>query len=166
ASAYTTGHKSSVNALGVYADRTPDTLDDPKVETLTSLIKRTRKMAVGVVTNTEVEDATPAAMVAHTRRRSDYDPIVGMFHESGVDVLMGGGAAHFLPKSSPDSKRKDDVDYVAKFRADGYSVVTTDGDMRAATATDTTRRLLGLFHPGNMDGVLDRKFLKRGTVPR
>ena len=30
ASAYTTGHKSSVNALGVYADRTPDTLDDPR----------------------------------------------------------------------------------------------------------------------------------------
>ena len=166
ASAYTTGHKSSVNALGVYADRTPDTLDDPRVETLTSLIKRTSKLAVGVVTNTEVEDATPAAMVAHTRRRSDYDPIVRMFHESGVDVLMGGGAAHFLPKSSPDSKRRDDVDYVAKFRADGYAVVTTDAEMRTATATDTTRRLLGLFHPGNMDGVLDRKFLKRGTVPR
>src|SRR5215831_17586340 len=36
-SAYTTGHKSSVNALGVYADRTPDTLDDPKVETISSL---------------------------------------------------------------------------------------------------------------------------------
>src|SRR5262249_14753143 len=92
-SAYTTGHKSSVNALGVYADRTPNTLDDPKVETLTSLIKRTGKIAVGVVTNTEVEDATPAAMVAHTRRRSDYDQIVGMLHESGVDVLMGGGGA-------------------------------------------------------------------------
>src|SRR5262249_34739680 len=63
ASAYTTGHKSSVNALGVYADRTPDTLDDPKVETITSLVKRRLGMAVGVVTNTEVEDATPAAMV-------------------------------------------------------------------------------------------------------
>ena len=108
ASAYTTGHKSSVNALGVYADRTPDTLDDPRVETLTSLVKRMRNMAVGVVTNTEVEDATPAAMVAHTRRRSDYDPIVRMFHESGVDVLMGGGAAHFLPKSAAGSRRKDD----------------------------------------------------------
>ena len=36
ASAYTTGHKSSVNALGVYADRTPDSLDDPRVETITS----------------------------------------------------------------------------------------------------------------------------------
>jgi len=27
-----------------------------------------------------------------------------------------------------------------------------------------TRKLLGLFHPSNMDGVLDRKFLKQGTV--
>jgi alkaline phosphatase len=164
ASAYTTGHKSSVNALGVYADRTPDTLDDPKVETLTSLIKRTRRMAVGVVTNTEVEDATPAAMVAHTRRRSDYDPIVGMFHESGVDVLMGGGAAHFLPKSSPGSRRKDEIDYIAKFRAGGYAIVTTDREMKTATADPGTRKLLGLFHPSNMDGVLDRKFLKQGTV--
>ena len=163
-SAYTTGHKSSVNALGVYADRTPDTLDDPRVETLTSLLKRTGTIAVGVVTNTEVEDATPAAMVAHTRRRSDYDPIVGMFHESGVDVLMGGGAAHFLPKSSPGSRRKDEIDYLAKFRASGYAVATTEREMKSANADPATRKLLGLFHPSNMDGVLDRKFLKQGTV--
>jgi alkaline phosphatase len=166
ASAYTTGHKSSVNALGVYADRTADTLDDPKVETITSLAKRQRRMAVGVVTNTEVEDATPAAMVAHTRRRSDYDQIVGMFHDSGVDVLMGGGAAHFLPGSAPGSRRKDDVDYVARYRAAGYLVVTTDQELRAAAADPATRRLLGLFHPGNMDGVLDRKFLHAGTAGR
>ena len=134
ASAYTTGHKSSVNALGVYADRTPDTLDDPRVETVTSLVKRLRNMAVGVVTNTEVEDATPAAMVAHTRRRSDYDPIVGMFYESGVDVLMGGGAAHFLPKSAAGSKRKDETDYVAKFRGAGYAVASTDREMKSAAA--------------------------------
>ena len=163
-SAYTTGHKSSVNALGVYADRTPDTLDDPRVETLTSLLKRTGKIAVGVVTNTEVEDATPAAMVAHTRRRSDYDQIVDMFHESRVDVLMGGGAAHFLPKSSPGSRRKDETDYVAKFRAAGYAIATTEREMKSAAADPVTRKLLGLFHPSNMDGVLDRKFLKQGTV--
>jgi len=166
ASAYTTGHKSSVNALGVYADRTPDTLDDPRVETITSLVKRRLGMAVGVVTNTEVEDATPAAMVAHTRRRSDYDPIVGMFHESGVDVLMGGGAAHFLPKSTPGSRRGDDVDYVAKFRDAGYTIATTDKEMRAASLKPETRRLLGLFHPGNMDGALDRRFLRKGTAER
>ncbi len=166
ASAYTTGHKSSVNALGVYADRTPDTLDDPRVETITSLVKRRLGMAVGVVTNTEVEDATPAAMVAHTRRRSDYDPIVGMFHESGVDVLMGGGSAHFLPKSTPGSRRGDDVDYVAKFRDAGYTIATTDKEMRAASLKPETRRLLGLFHPGNMDGALDRRFLRKGTTER
>jgi len=165
ASAYTTGHKSSVNALGVYADRTPDTLDDPKVETITSLVKRRLGMAVGVVTNTEVEDATPAAMVAHTRRRSDYDPIVGMFYESKVEVLMGGGSAHFLPQSAPGSRRKDETDYLAKFRDAGYTVVSTDQEMKAASPAET-KKLLGLFHPGNMDGVLDRKFLKKGTVER
>ena len=165
-SAYTTGHKSSVNALGVYADRTPDTLDDPKVETITSLVKRRLGLAVGVVTNTEVEDATPAGMVAHTRRRSDYDPIVQMFYESGVDVLMGGGAAHFLPKSTPGSRRADEVDYIARFRGAGYALATTEAEMKAAAGDPATRKLLGLFHPGNMDGVLDRKFLKQGTAAR
>ena len=28
-------------------------------------------MAVGIVSDAEIEDATPAGMVAHTRRRSD-----------------------------------------------------------------------------------------------
>src|SRR4030095_8123278 len=53
ASAYATGHKAAVNAMGVYADRTRDLLDDPKVETVTSLAQRMRAMAVGIVTNTE-----------------------------------------------------------------------------------------------------------------
>ena len=69
ASAYATGHKTAVNAMGVYADRTASPFDDPRVETITSLAKRRLDMGIGIVTNTEVEDATPAAMVAHTRRR-------------------------------------------------------------------------------------------------
>ena len=40
ASAYATGHKTAVNAMGVYADRTASPFDDPKVETITSLAKR------------------------------------------------------------------------------------------------------------------------------
>src|SRR4029453_15593636 len=163
-SAYTTGHKSSVNALGVYADRTPDTLDDLRVETISSLVKRRLGLAVGVVTNTEVEDATPAGMVAHTRRRTDYDQIVDMFYASGVAVFMGGGAAHFLPASTPGSKRADEVDYITKFRDAGYALARTEQEMKAAASNPTTRKLLGLFHPGNMDGVLDRKFLRKGTA--
>src|SRR6516225_3259445 len=164
ASAYATGHKSAVNAMGVYADRTLDPLDDPKVETISSLVKRRHGMAVGIVTNTEIEDATPAAMVAHVRRRSEYDRIVEQYFAAEPDVLMGGGRANFLPKGAEGAKRKDEVDYLARFRDAGYSLALTGPEMISAAGDPATRRLLGLFTLGNMDGVLDRKFLKGGTV--
>ncbi len=166
ASAYTTGHKSATNALGVYADRTRDVFDDPKVETITSLVKRKRDLAVGIVTNTEIEDATPAAMVAHTRRRAAYDEIVAQMFDAKPDVILGGGAANFLPQAAASSKRRDDVDYVAKFKDAGYPFVRTVGELKAAADKAETTKLLGLFTPGNMDGVLDRKFLKGGGVKK
>lgn len=166
ASAYATGHKSAVNALGVYADRTASPFDDPRVETITSLARRRHGMAIGVVTNTEVEDATPAAMVAHTRRRAAYDEIVEQFFAAKPDVLMGGGSANFLPKSAAGSKRKDEADYIAKFRDAGYQVATTASELGASAAKPETSKLLGLFATGNMDGVLDRKFLKGGGVKK
>src|SRR3954454_6883630 len=164
ASAYATGHKSAVNAMGVYADRTPDPLDDPRVETVTSLAQRRQDMAVGIVTNTEIEDATPAAMVAHTRRRGQYDRIVEQLYAAKPEVIMGGGRANFLPRTADGSKRKDDVDFLVRFREAGYAYVETADGMKAAAGDSGTTKLLGLFHPGNMDGVLDRKFLKGGTV--
>jgi len=164
ASAYATGHKAAVNAMGVYADRTPDPLDDPKVETLASLAKRKLGLSIGIVTNTEVEDATPAAVIAHTRRRAAYDDIVAQFYAAQPDVLMGGGAAYFLPKAA-NGKRKDDIDYLAKFRDAGYAVATNATDLDATSKTGS-RKLLGLFAPGNMDGVLDRRFLKGGGVAK
>jgi alkaline phosphatase len=166
ASAYATGHKTAVNAMGVYADRTADAFDDPKVETIASLAKRQLKMGIGIVTNTEVEDATPAAMVAHTRRRAAYDEIVAQLFAARPDVLMGGGSANFLPKTAPGSKRKDDVDYIARFREAGYPIATTAGELNALAAKPDTRQLLGLFAAGNMDGALDRKFLKGGGVKK
>jgi alkaline phosphatase len=164
ASAYATGHKAAVNAMGVYADRTPDPLDDPKVETITSLAKRRLGMAVGIVTNTEVEDATPAAMVAHTRRRSEYDRIVEQFFAAKPDVIMGGGRANFLPRSAEGSKRKDESDFVGQFRDAGYSVASTGAEMTSLADDPKTTKLVGLFTLGNMDGALDRKILKGGTV--
>jgi alkaline phosphatase len=166
ASAYATGHKSSVNALGVYADRTKDTLDDPNVELITELAKRKLGMAIGIVTNTEIEDATPAAFGSHTRRRSDYNAIVDQYFAFGPDVLMGGGSVNFLPKSQPGSKRTDETDYIAKFRDAGYALVTTGADLGTAAAKPETKKLLGLFNTGNMDGVFDRRFTKKGTVAK
>ena len=166
ASAYATGHKTAVNAMGVYADRTANPFDDPKVETITSLAKRRHNMAIGIVTNTEVEDATPAAMVAHTRRRAAYDEIVEQFFAARPEVLMGGGSANFLPQGASGSRRKDDIDYLARFRDAGYPVVTTRTELDAINAKPDTRQLLGLFASANMDGALDRKFLKGGAVKK
>ena len=162
ASAYTTGHKSCVNALGVYCSRSKSNLGHPRVETISELVKRTRGMSVGVVTNTEIEDATPAAMVAHNRLRGDYNNIVKDFFAVQPDVIMGGGTPNFLPKGE-GSKRTDDDDYIAKFRGAGYTYVTTNTELKEATGAS---KLLGLFNPVNIDGALDRFFLKKGTVSK
>ena len=39
-SAYTTGHKSCVNAMGVYCARNKNGLAHPRVETIAELVKR------------------------------------------------------------------------------------------------------------------------------
>jgi alkaline phosphatase len=165
-SAYTTGHKSCVNAMGIYCARNKGGLAHPKVETIAELVKRRNGgMGVGVVTNTEIEDATPAGMVAHVRRRSDYDEIVRMFYDTKPDVMMGGGTGFFLPKTDKAGKRKDEENYLEKFKTAGYKFTATATEMKAAAADKATTQLLGLFNPGNLDGALDRIVLKKGTVP-
>jgi len=163
-SAYTTGHKSSVSALGVYVARNKNNFEHPHVETIAELAKRQAKMAVGVVSDAEVQDATPAGMVAHTRRRADKPEITQMFLDVDIDVLMGGGSAYFLPMTTPGSKRKDDKNYVELYRQAGFAVATSDTEMKAAAGDAKTMKLLGLFHPENMDGALDRRSLHGTTA--
>lgn len=164
-SAYMTGHKSRVNALGVYADRTPSSLDDPKVETIAEALRRTTKKSVGIVSTAEIEDATPAAVVSHTRKRADKAEIVGMIYDVKPEVVLGGGSAYFLKSGIPGSKRKDDKDYISLFRDAGYTVATTATELKAADGSNSGK-ILGLFHTGNMDTKLDRSFLKTGTVDK
>ncbi len=165
ASAYTTGHKSCVNALGVYCARNRSSLGHPAVETITSLVKRRLGLAVGIVTNTEIEDATPAAMVAHTRRRGDYADIVRMLYEAEPEVILGGGSA-FFRSVLLGGRRMDGEDYVAKLAAKGYATVDTATEMRTVASAAGTGRLLGLFNSHDIDGALDRRILKKGTVRR
>jgi alkaline phosphatase len=115
-SAYMTGHKTAVNAIGVYADRTPASLDDPKVETIAEALRRQTKKSIGIISTAELQDATPAAVVAHTRKRGDKADINGMLFDVKPDVLLGGGSAYFLPQATAGSKRKDDKDYIALFK--------------------------------------------------
>ncbi len=164
-SAYMTGQKSAVNALGVYASRAKGSLDQPRQETIAEAMRRmVPETSIGVVSNAEIEDATPAAVVSHTRRRADKAEIVGMFYDVKPDVILGGGSAYFLPQATPGSKRKDDIDYIAKFKDAGYQFVSTKQEL-AGVKGEANGKLLGLFHTGNMDGVLDER-LGTGTVKK
>lgn len=163
ASAYATGHKTVVNAMGVYPDNTIDPNDDPRVENIVEMVKRARGMAVGLVTTADVADATPAAFFAHTRRRSELQYIVSeaLTPERSPDVYMGGGYEHFLPQSTPDSSRKDDRNLLDEAKALGYALATTRAEMKAAGAAS---KLLGLFRTGNMNVYLDREVTKDAAV--
>ena len=164
-SAYMTGHKTAINALGVYADRTPSSLDDPRVENIAEAVRRTTKKSIGIVALSELEDATPAAVVSHTRRRADKAEIVGMMFDVKPDVVLGGGSAYFLSKDVPGSKRKDDKDYIKLFKDAGYALATDKDELQTAAGTNTGK-ILGLFHTGNMDYAVDRMQLKKGTVDK
>lgn len=163
-SAYMTGHKTAVNAIGVYADRTPDSLDDPRVETIAEALRRQTKKSIGIVATAEIEDATPAAVVSHTRNRNDKADIVGMLYDVKPEVILGGGSAYFLGKEIAGSKRKDNQDYIKLFQDAGYKLATDKNEL--ATNASAEGNLLGLFHTGNMDVTLDREFLKKGTVDK
>jgi alkaline phosphatase len=164
-SAYMTGHKSSVNAMGVYESNAGDVTAHPRVETMAELLKRTRNMAIGVVTTAEVQDATPAAVWAHTRRRSEYAMIMdqALRPAQRPDVLLGGGLASLLPKSQTGSKRSDERNLVTEFQNAGYTFAQNRAQLRSAAA-GRPRKLLGLFHPGNMNVYLDRQLVRRPEV--
>lgn len=163
ASAYATGHKSVVNAMGVYEDSTKDPLDDPKVENISEILKRTRGMSIGVITQAESTDATPAAMIGHTRRRANQDFLAKSYLEDyhRPDVIMGGGSLRYVPQSVKGSKRHDNDDIIKDFENKGYTFVTNATEMKAAPSN---KPLLGLFHPGTMNVYLDREVLKNPEV--
>lgn len=111
AASYASGQKGPVNSVNVYGDTTSSTLDDPKAEMLTEMAARkygNAKFGIGVVTTSEVQDATPAAFFAHTRRRADKAEITRQFIEGfdrgtwsavpEIDVLLGGGSQYFYPR--------------------------------------------------------------------
>ena len=164
ASAYATGHKSVVNAMGVYENCTKDPFDDPKVENIIELVKRTRGMATGIVSTSNITDATPAAMVSHTRRRAEQNFIAQNMLEDyhRPDVILGGGSRHFIPMDVPGSKRKDNVDVIKSFEELGYSFSGTKTELE--NTPESADKLLGLYQLDNMNVYIDRAVIKNPKV--
>jgi len=165
ATALYTGKKSTVNALNVYVDSSADPFDDPKFEALGELMHRVNGGKVGIVSTAYLADATPAAVVTHTRLRGAYEEIVDQYYRGvqnyswtqwdGPDVLLGGGAENF---NGSEAYRGNN--YFDLFSEKGYNVVF-DKDQLDGASED--KRLLGLFCTSNMDKWLDRNVYPQNT---
>lgn len=175
ATALYTGHKSTVNCLGVYADSSPDPFDDPKVETIAEMFHRLLGGHVGIVSTAFIADATPAALTAHTRDRGEYAHVIdSLVHGivnytwtdwNGPDVLFGGGAENFCDPAlkATGSFTNKGLDYYKVFRDAGYKTVF---NLTGLNATSNKDKTLGVFSVSNMAKWLDRNVYKNNTRGR
>jgi alkaline phosphatase len=159
ATALYTGHKSTVNCLGVYADSSPNKYDDPKVETIAEIVHRVLKGAIGIVSTAFLADATPGALTAHTRDRNQYGPVIDSYlngitnftwtNWTGPDALFGGGAENFY-NSSLGGVTLGDQDYYSLFESKGYNIAYNN---TALSSLDNNTKALGVFSVSNMAKV-------------
>jgi alkaline phosphatase len=90
---------------------------DPDGNQLTSVLRKaqTYGMKTGIVVNTTLTEATPAAFYAGVTSRKKVFDIAKQFTESQVDVAIGGGLDHF-------AARPDSLDLTATLIEKGYDV--------------------------------------------
>ncbi|MEM9171302.1 MAG: alkaline phosphatase [Pseudomonadota bacterium] len=143
--------------------------------------------ATGVVTTTRVTHATPGATYAHVPERGWEDDtsilpeqrgkgcrdiarqLLEFAHGNGIEVVMGGGRRHFLPKEVADpeysqltGRRSDGRDLTREWLAQPGSAYVWNQAQFDAIDVSNTRKLLGLFNPSHMHYALDRHRDKAG----
>ena len=150
ATAIASGVKTNNGAVGVDAE-------GKRVTTLLEQAKEAGK-SVGLVTTSQVTDATPAAFAAHVENRSDQSEIARQYlEETRPDVVLGGGEDYWRPEkelgdsNSPTGdtekgSRGSEEDLVEKARRLGYDYVTNAEELDAADGP----KILGLFADGEM----------------
>jgi alkaline phosphatase len=141
-----------------------------------------RGLATGVVTNTTLTHATPAACYAHAPSRDwEHDAVlseaaraagfpdlarqlVEFAHGDGIDVAFGGGRAHFLGANAPDPEelgktgvRFDERDLIAEWqtRRPRGAFVWNLAQFRAPLP-ENANQVLGLFDASHMEYEIDR----------
>ncbi len=157
--AWATGVKTYNGAIGVDIHEKPH-------PTLIELAKAAG-LATGDVSTAEIQDATPAVLLAHVTGRKCYGPeatsekCAGNALENGgagsiseqilntrADVVLGGGSKSFNEVAKAgDWKEKSLLDQ-AKER--GFTVVGNLDELNGVTSADQDKPLLGLFAEGNM----------------
>ncbi len=146
ATSYATGIKTFNGAVGVDVNLAP-------VTNLFELAKAAGK-SVGVVTTSQVTDASPAAFFAHVEDRGEQSEIARQaIEDAQLDVILGGGEDRWLPEGTPgaypdnpaedpeEQSSSDQGDLIAKAQELGYVYVSDAAGLMAATGP----KLLGLF---------------------
>ena len=147
ATALATGVKTNNGVIGQDPDGTP----------LVTILERAQShsMAVGLVTNTQMTHATPAAFAAHVDNRSMMVEIAEQMLAARINVLLGGGEDEFLPASAvgcyPEAgERTDSRNLIAEAITAGYTHVCDAAALSAVEPLSTTH-LLGLFADEGMN---------------
>jgi alkaline phosphatase len=161
-SSYATGQKGNNNQVGVFPDNTPDSFDNPRVEYVGELLRRTRGAGfnVGIVTTADVTDSTPSGNAVHSSDRYAGTQISQQYLDeqrtNGVTVLLGGGSRYFRPKAD-GGERTDSRKLGDEFVRAGFTRVSTGREVKALLATKTPpARVLGLFHSSHMVVAFDK----------
>ncbi len=144
--AIATGVKTFNGAVSIDADENP-------IPSVLEQAKRAGK-ATGLVTDSQVTDATPASFGAHIADRDKQSQIARQYiEESKPDVILGGGEDFWYPEGEPgvypDEPKENPAeksvgtegDLVRKAQDSGYEYVTDAAELKAASGP----RLLGLF---------------------
>lgn len=116
--------------------------------------KKAGKMA-GCVTTVPITHATPAGFCVNSDSRNAQAEIAEEYLKLGFDVMMGGGNNYF----SAD-KRKDKKDVYADYKAKGWQVARTRGEMMAAS---NDKPILGVFADDGLPYTIDRRSSKELT---
>ncbi|KAI9311773.1 alkaline-phosphatase-like protein [Dichotomocladium elegans] len=165
ASAYSTGHKSSASALGVYADSSETPFDDPKVELITELIRRRQPgKAIGIVSTAAGEDATPAAFYVHTRDRNEMAAILDQLVHGVAnwtdpvipDVWLAGGAEYFKGEMAQDGTNYYDI-----LEDLDYKIVSNKKELNKYHGS---KKLIGTFRKSHLDTWFERNIFVNNTV--
>jgi len=109
-----------------------------------------RGMWTGLVSLCSVTHATPAAFVSHVADRDENCEIARQIAGSGVDLLIGGGLAYFLPATIEGSARPDSCDLLAELRK-RMTVVTSIGGLREFDGEGPLAAFLAQKHPGSFE---------------
>jgi alkaline phosphatase len=169
ATAFATGHKTTVKFLGV-GPRVDDLLTGflptaapyAPVASVLEAAKLAGK-ATGIVATSRVTHATPAAFACHIPDRNLDNEIMEHMVYNNVDVVFGGGARHLIPEGASyttsfndtwGGKRTDGEDLLKVLKKRGYTFVDNKDDMLALVEGP----VWGMFDDSHMQPDIDRQY--------